>query len=48
MHFNYGKKIKYDNAHADWKPEADEEFEDKEGNVFNKKTVEDLRRQNLL
>jgi len=42
------EKIKYDNAHSDWKAEADEEFEDKEGNVFNKKTYEDLKRQNLL
>jgi len=42
------EKMKYDAAHADWKPEGEEEFEDKEGNVFNKKTYEDLRRQNLL
>jgi len=26
----------------------DEEFEDAEGNVFNRKTYEDLRRQGLL
>ncbi|KAJ3070465.1 hypothetical protein HDU99_002670, partial [Rhizoclosmatium hyalinum] len=31
-----------------FKAEAMEEFEDAEGNVFNKKTFEDLRRQGLL
>ena len=29
-------------------PEAEEEFEDREGNVYNKKTYEDLKRQGLL
>ncbi|GBF95619.1 splicing factor 3A subunit 3 [Raphidocelis subcapitata] len=29
-------------------PETDEELEDAEGNVFNKKTYEDLRRQGLI
>lgn len=31
-----------------FRPEVDEEFEDAEGNVFNRKTFEDLRRQGLL
>jgi splicing factor 3A subunit 3 len=31
-----------------WRPENDEEFEDEEGNVFNKKTFDDLKRQGLL
>jgi splicing factor 3A subunit 3 len=29
-------------------PETDEELEDAQGNVYNKKTYEDLRRQGLL
>lgn len=31
-----------------WRPEADEEFEDSEGNVFDRKTYEDLAKQGLL
>lgn len=31
-----------------WIPEAEEEFEDSLGNVVNKKTYEDLKRQGLL
>ncbi len=33
---------------AAFKPEADEEFEDAAGNVYNKKTYLDLQRQGLL
>lgn len=31
-----------------FKAETEEEFEDREGNVYNKKTYEDLRRQGLI
>ena len=31
-----------------WKPEEEEEFEDSEGNVFDKKTYQDLAKQGLL
>ena len=31
-----------------FKPEAMEEFEDQQGNVYNRKTYEDLRKQGLL
>ncbi|KAJ8314975.1 hypothetical protein KUTeg_007125 [Tegillarca granosa] len=31
-----------------WRPETEEEYEDTSGNVFNKKTYEDLKRQGLL
>ena len=31
-----------------WKRETDEECEDADGNVYNKKTYEDLRRQGLI
>jgi len=35
-------------ATSSWKPEEEEEFEDDEGNVFNKKTYEDLKRQGII
>ncbi|XP_073123674.1 splicing factor SF3a60 homolog [Henckelia pumila] len=31
-----------------WRPELEEEYEDKEGNIYNKKTYTDLQRQGLL
>lgn len=31
-----------------WKPEVEEEYEDRDGNVFNRKTYEDLKRQGLI
>lgn len=31
-----------------WRPEVDEEFEDEEGNVYSKKTYEDVKRQGLI
>lgn len=31
-----------------FKAETEEEFEDNDGNVYNKKTYEDLRRQGLI
>jgi splicing factor 3A subunit 3 len=31
-----------------WRVDVDEEFEDEEGNVFNRKTFEDLKRQGIL
>ena len=31
-----------------WLATNEEEYEDREGNVFNKKTYEDLKRQGLL
>ena len=42
------KKIQADQAKREFKSEEMEEFEDQQGNVFNKKTYEDLRRQGLL
>jgi len=42
------KKIQQDEKKREWKPEVEEEFEDNEGNVFNKKTYEDLKRQGLI
>ncbi|KAK6925991.1 Splicing factor SF3a60 /Prp9 subunit, C-terminal [Dillenia turbinata] len=31
-----------------WRPDLEEEFEDKEGNIYNKKTYTDLQRQGLI
>ncbi|CAB4068748.1 SF3A3 [Lepeophtheirus salmonis] len=39
------KSQKHDEA---WKPDMEEEFEDSQGNVVNKKIFEDLKRQGLL
>ena len=33
---------------GEWKRETDEEYEDADGNVYNKKTYEDLRKQGLI
>ncbi len=41
-------KLRKDKWEEAWKPEQEEEYEDREGNVFNKKTYEDLKRQGLL
>jgi len=41
-------KIQRDKEKISFKPEQEEEYEDQKGNVFNKKTFEDLRRQGLL
>ena len=35
-------------AQDKWLDANEEEYEDHEGNVFNKKTYEDLKRQGLL
>ncbi len=31
-----------------WDKEVDEEYEDADGNVYNKKTYDDLKRQGLI
>jgi len=42
------QKLKEDTITQEWKPDDEMEFEDREGNVFNKKTYEDLAKQGLL
>ncbi|CAF0904266.1 unnamed protein product [Adineta ricciae] len=42
------KKIKDNKDDERWKPETEEEFEDSMGNVVNKRTYDDLRKQGLL
>jgi len=42
------QKIKEDSKKIQWKPDAEEEYEDGDGHVFNKKTYDDLKRQGLL
>lgn len=41
-------KLKAERGQSDWNPELDEEFEDGQGNVMNRKTYADLARQGLL
>jgi len=42
------RKLKKLSQSKEWKPEEEEEFEDKEGHVYNKKTYDDLKRQGLV
>lgn len=37
-----------DRQKGGFKKEVEEEFEDSQGNVYNRKTYEDLRRQGLI
>eukprot|EP00301_Raphidiophrys_heterophryoidea_P009975 c14_g1_i1.p1 GENE.c14_g1_i1~~c14_g1_i1.p1 ORF type:complete len:552 (+),score=113.40 c14_g1_i1:36-1658(+) len=46
--FTLYNKLKMDMTLKAWRPEDYEEFEDNVGNVMNKKTFDDLRRQGLL
>ncbi len=41
-------KIRGNKSKELWLSTNEEEYEDREGNVFNKKTYEDLKRQGLL
>eukprot|EP01059_Diplonema_ambulator_P001415 TRINITY_DN11195_c0_g1_i1.p1 TRINITY_DN11195_c0_g1~~TRINITY_DN11195_c0_g1_i1.p1 ORF type:complete len:458 (+),score=201.88 TRINITY_DN11195_c0_g1_i1:91-1464(+) len=42
------KKIKTDALEKQWNADNEQEFEDSEGHVFNKKTRDDMRRQGLM
>jgi len=42
------EKLQARDATSGWKPEDEEEYEDEDGNVFNKKTYEDLKRQGII
>merc|ERR1711962_1137835 len=42
------EKLKQQKQDQAWKPEQEEEFEDSQGSVVNKKIFEDLKRQGLL
>jgi len=42
------EKIKSNAGEFQWRPDAEEEFEDSQGNVLNRKTYDDLARQGLL
>jgi splicing factor 3A subunit 3 len=42
------EKIKYQKTTERWQADVEEEFEDSMGNVVNRKTFEDLKRQGLL
>lgn len=42
------EKLKVQKLEERWQPEHEEEYEDSLGNVVNRKTFEDLKRQGLL
>ncbi|KAI4337959.1 hypothetical protein L6164_016320 [Bauhinia variegata] len=42
------KKIQERQGVNKWRPDLEEEYEDKEGNIYNKKTYADLQRQGLI
>ncbi|KAJ4840073.1 hypothetical protein Tsubulata_011458 [Turnera subulata] len=42
------KKIQEKQGVIKWRPDLEEEYEDKEGNIYNKKTYTDLQRQGLI
>ncbi|ESQ40537.1 hypothetical protein EUTSA_v10013305mg [Eutrema salsugineum] len=42
------KKIQERQGVNKWRPELEEEYEDREGNIYNKKTYTDLQRQGLI
>lgn len=42
------EKLKQQKSEEAFKPDQEEEFEDSQGNVVNKKIYEDLKRQGLL
>ncbi|GJT11005.1 splicing factor SF3a60 [Tanacetum coccineum] len=42
------EKIKEKQGMKRWRPEVEEEYEDQEGNIYNKKTYTDLKRQCLI
>lgn len=42
------EKIKEKQGTNKWRPEVEEEYEDAEGNVFDRKTFTELQRQGLI
>jgi len=42
------EKLKREKMQLSWNPSEEEEFEDNEGNVFNKCTYEQLKRQGVI
>lgn len=42
------ERLQARDATSGWKPDDEEEYEDEDGNVFNKKTYEDLKRQGII
>eukprot|EP00999_Lentomonas_sp_LEN2_P001993 NODE_316_length_1647_cov_94.836842_g284_i0.p1 GENE.NODE_316_length_1647_cov_94.836842_g284_i0~~NODE_316_length_1647_cov_94.836842_g284_i0.p1 ORF type:complete len:501 (-),score=94.67 NODE_316_length_1647_cov_94.836842_g284_i0:77-1579(-) len=42
------EKMKYDTTSRHWQEEREMEYEDAEGNVFNKRTFEDMKRSGML
>ena len=47
-HFAVAEKLKAEGRHEIFEQETMEELEDDEGNVYNRKTYEDLKKQGLI
>lgn len=45
---NLWEKIQKRQGLHKWRPDLEEEYEDQEGNIYNKKTYADLQRQGLI
>ena len=45
---NLWEKIQQRQGLNKWRPDLEEEYEDQEGNIYNKKTFTDLQRQGLI
>jgi len=48
IHCNRASQMQKSVSNTTWRPEVMEEMEDAEGNVFDRKTYEDLAKQGLL
>lgn len=46
--FTVAEKLKQEGRHEIFEQETMEELEDEEGNVYNRKTYEDLKKQGLI
>lgn len=42
------KKIQERQGVNKWRPDLEEEYEDREGNIYNRRTYTDLQRQGLI
>lgn len=48
LRFTVAEKLKQEGRHEIFEQETMEELEDDEGNVYNRKTYEDLKKQGLI
>jgi splicing factor 3A subunit 3 len=48
MHLPVAERLKREGRHEIFEQETMEELEDEEGNVYNRKTYDDLKKQGLI